>query len=219
MKKQHSILGKYLPLLWVIFMMVTIVSCEGPEGPKGDQGILGAEGPIGPTGQEGPRGVQGATGERGAQGERGPQGPQGTQGPKGDQGDPGNANVKMYTFDGHNFSTSVPEVIRVIPSSLTQFNSTVYFAYMRSGNFWYSLPGYGAGGSSNYRVYSDYQTSSTIAVGGNARIIINRTSGLGENYTSIRVVAIETTPGNRLKLPDIDFNNYEEVVNYFGFED
>lgn len=181
-----------------------IFSCEGPEGPAGPQGIRGEQGIQGETGQQGPIGQTGPQGPAGTPGAIGPQGPQGI---------PGNANVKIYTFNGGNFLSlgGIPvEINRTITMSQNQYNLTIFFGYIRSGNFWYPIPGPGPNASSNYRFTQIYLSNY-------ARFAFIKSSGIGESFDQFRIISIEGTPGNRIKLPDIDFDNYEEVAEYFGF--
>lgn len=191
-----------------IFLL--LISCEAPEGP------VGATGSKGDTGLQGDQGLQGPIGQTGPQG---PAGTPGANGPQGPQGVPGNANVRNYTLPGFNFIFPlIPfpqpdanrEVIRTITMTSVVFNRTVFLVYASVGTVWYHLPGWGPTGTA-YRVNNRYNTR--------AEINIRRLTGSGDNFANIRIIAIETTPGTRVQMPDIDYNNYEEVAEYFGIRD
>lgn len=181
-----------------------IFSCEGPEGPAGPPGIKGEQGIQGETGQQGPIGQTGPQGPAGTPGAIGPQGPQGI---------PGNANVKVFTFQGANFQVigGVTEVERTIQLTQILYNNSLFFVYMRAGTLWFPIPGPGANGLSSYRT--------TISFSSNlARFRVLRSGGVGDMIDQIKIVSIEGTPGNRVMLPDIDFNDFNKVVDYFGLE-
>lgn len=196
-KKQKSQINP-LTMLIVAMCLLMYPSCEGPEGP---QGLPGSQGEQGVQGQTGPAGPAGAIG---------PAGPQGVQ------GSPGNANVKLYTFPGHDFSLS-PRAVRNIPNTtLEEMNLTKYAVYMvNAGGEIYSIPGHAApSGSANFVQYYLRQSHQVNVV----QFIIDR-DRLGALFPQIRIFAILAEPGNRKLSADLDFNNYEEVARYYGFED
>jgi len=195
---------------------------EGPEGAQGERGVQGEQGPVGPQGEQGPQGETGPQGEAGPQGPRGaqgpqgqpgPQGPQGEQGPQGPQGEPGAFNATIYTYPSHNFNTSASRFID-IPGIGSQVSNLMFFVYLVdvNTNLYYPLPGPGAAATSMYRVW-------WLQIGTAASVRINRYSGPGESYGQIRILTIPITqaPGARQALPEIDFTNFEEVKNYYGF--
>jgi len=189
----------------IIVVGLGIFACEGPEGPAGLQGIKGEQGIQGETGQQGPIGQTGPQGPAGTPGAIGPQGPQGI---------PGNANVKVYNFNGGNFVSigGIPvEINRTINMTQSQYNLTIFFGYMRAGNFWYPVPGPGPNATSNYRFTQIYLSNF-------ARFAFIKSSGIGENFDLFKIVSIEGTPGNRIMLPDIDFNDFNKVAEHFGLE-
>ncbi|WP_373495682.1 hypothetical protein [Aquiflexum sp.] len=212
MKKNQLILGKLLSVFWVVCIITVTLSCEGPEGPKGQDGIpgeVGATGPQGPQGVEGPRGVPG---ERGVTGERGPIGP---AGPKGDKGDTGNANVTLYTFGQVNFSVvqTISVSIPLLSGEVLERVMLLPFLVSISGNI-FPVPG---PGQLNFTQYSSIQIPAT-----NSSVLrIDRVNGPGEFYSSIRVFKIvaNSTVNGRIQLPDIDWQDYNAVSDYFGFED
>jgi hypothetical protein len=160
----------------------------------------------------GPQGPQGPQGEKGEQGEKGDQGDQGPVGPVGQDG---NANVTVYTFAGHDFSATV-QITLSVPVTEEEYTETIWLTYMRFGVSTYSVPGWGLGGTTEYRTWHSYHIPSEAA-----RIRIRVQNGNGENYDQIRVVAIKASTfiDGRMQLPDIDFTNYDEVIAYYGLKD
>ena len=60
-----------------LFLVLSIVACQGDAGPPGEQGPPGSQGPAGTAGPAGPPGPQGPAGAAGATGPTGPPGPAG----------------------------------------------------------------------------------------------------------------------------------------------
>lgn len=183
--------------------MFLVASCgmfEGSEGPQGEQGIQGEQG------------VQGIPGATGATGPQGPAGPAGPTGPQGEKGDPGESNVRLYNFPGHNNSTSASYYVS-IPDIGPQVDAHLFFVYLvdTSVDVKYPIPGQGISGNSTYRVW-------WLRIGSTVSVRTQRSAGTGENYGQVRVITIPITqmPGGRINAPDLDFNNYDEVVKYFG---
>lgn len=163
----------------------------------------------------------------GPSGPDGPQGPQGEQGPEGPQGVQGNANVTLYIFDGHDFSTSTeihrdievnnPEesvwLVYLIESATTVCNNPLGCGYL--------LPGTGFLGDSYYRVFLQYSLTPF-------RISINRESGPGEEYSTIHIIRIEATnvedhtnlskKVSTLIPGDLDVSDFNAVIEYYGLE-
>ncbi|EON75376.1 hypothetical protein ADIS_4080 [Lunatimonas lonarensis] len=191
-------------------ILIVCGACTLFEGPEGSQGERGPQGEQGPAGPQGPQGEQGAPGEAGPQG---PAGPQGATGPQGPQGEPGSFNATLYTFPSHDFSSLATRVLD-IPNIGPQVSNLMFFVYLvdTNSNLFYPLPGPGGGGQSLYRVW-------WLRVSTSASVRINRYSGPGETYGQIRVITVPLVQnaGGRAALPDIDFNNYEEVRVYYGF--
>jgi hypothetical protein len=158
------------------------------------------------TGPAGPAGADGQKGDRGATGATGPQGVPGLQGVA------GNANVTQYTYGVHDFSGSnaTPKVATTEDS----MNRSAWFVYLvapKTGNV-YQIPGYGIGASSDYRIYFNFLNNKV-------NFSISRVSGPGEEYSIriIRIYANSVTAGGRIAhiFPDIDFNNYQAVCEYY----
>jgi len=188
-----------------VFSLFLIASCDlppGPEGPQGDQGLQGEQGP------QGPQGTAGATGPQGPQGTAGATGPQGEQGEKGDPGDSG---ARLYVFPGNNYATNQSYFVN-IPDLGPQVNSYLFFVYLvdTSVGVIYPIPGQGISGNSTYRVW-------WLRIGTVVSVRTQRSAGLGEAYGEMRVITVPVTqmPSGRLNAPELDFNNYEEVIRYY----
>ena len=164
---------------------------EGPEGPQGEQGIQGNPGAIGPQGSQG---VAGPTG------------------PKGEKGDPGESNVRLYSFSAHNYASAASYYV-MIPEIGPQVDSHLFFVYLidTSVAVKYPIPGQGISGNSTYRVW-------WLRIGSSVSLRTQRSAGPGENYGEMRVITVPITqmPSGRVALPDVDFNDYDAVVSYYG---
>ncbi|WP_162418223.1 collagen-like protein [Cyclobacterium roseum] len=210
MKRNRNISEKSLAIMAMAFTMSLFGSCSLFEGPQGEAGPVGPQGEMGPVG---PRGERGEPGQKGDQGEMGPAGPRGAQGPKGEQGAPGNANVTVYTFDGQDFAINSLKQLE-ISMSIDDFNNKLFYTYMKRGNVWYILPNYGNAGRTYYRTYHQYISNRSAVQITIARVT---TTGPGETYEEVKVVAIETTenlvPTAIQPTADIrDFNQFRKVL-------
>ncbi len=108
----------------------------------------------------------------------------GPTGPAGTNGKDGNANVVLYKFAGNDFST-ISDVTRRITMSQDSFDRYAWFGYLKYDNkLTYSLPGYGYGGLTSYRFYTNNEsaTSHTFEIG--------KVSGTGESYDSIKIIGV-----------------------------
>lgn len=201
-----------------MFMVASCGMFEGPEGPQGEQGEQGIQGEQGPQGDPGDPGATGPQGEQGPQGNTGPSGPEGPtgptgpQGPQGEKGDPGESNVRLYTFPGHDYGSSASYFVS-IPEIGPQVDAHLFFVYLvdTSVDVKYPIPGQGISGNSTYRVW-------WLRIGSTVSVRTQRSAGPGENYGQVRVITIPITqtPGGRLNAPEVDFDNYDEVVRYYG---
>ncbi|WP_162418452.1 collagen-like protein [Cyclobacterium roseum] len=214
--KMNEIIDQKLRNFMTFALVISLCwSCDLFEGPKGEPGEVGPRGAQGEMGPVGPRGERGEPGQRGEPGEIGPVGPRGAQGPRGERGAPGNANVREYTFDGHDFTESESYEM-LIPMSQSDFRNRIFYTYMRRGADWYVLPNYGLLGRTYYRTFHRYVENRN-----SARISISRVveTGVGETYSEIKVIAIETTPAVRFQLPvlpTVDIRDYNQVVRGVG---
>ena len=155
--------------------------------------------------------------KKGDAGPAGPAGPAGAQGPAGPQGPigiAGNANVTQYTFPGNDFSATASETLQIATTADTVSRSVFYVYLFRSQNgLTYPIPGYAYGGFSDYRTYWSFTSK--------ANIFINKVSGPGEDYASIRVIRIyASNVMNGAKSlepqPEIDFKDYYAVCKYYN---
>ncbi|MEX2592642.1 MAG: collagen-like protein [Anditalea sp.] len=206
MKNKMHFMSKLLPMLILLLVFSIHSACGLLEGP---------EGPVGPQGDPGEQGIQGEPGSPGEPGEEGDVGPQGNQGPQGVQGIPGNANVKMYTFGGHDFSVTSNKYLN-INMTKTEYDQTIFLCYMRYvNNSWLAIPGSDFV-QSEYRVLNNHIDANPP--GASVRIQRIISTGPGQSFDQIRIITIGAKPGNKIQLNGIDLTNYEEVFNYFGFE-
>ena len=159
---------------------------------------------------------EGDEGQPGPAGPQGPQGLQGIEGPQGPIGVDGNANVRQYTFGAFDFSTGGFAQLTV-STTLDTMNRSAWHTYLLYApiNRWYLVPGLGPGGTTNYRISMGH-------FGGKVNIYIDK-AGTGESFSEIRVVRVyanSVMPGGREEqFPDINFENYEEVRQYYGLDE
>ncbi len=176
-----------------LFILMMFASCEGPEGPQGPQGQTGEQGVAGQAGPAGPQGVQGAD---------------------------GNANVRLFTFDGHDFTASTAVSYNIENTSKEEFDKTLYLIFMGQSDaqreIWFSMPGFGALQQTEYNSIMRYFFNNTRAT---ATIFRPAGSGPGEVYEAVKIFAIESTETSRINLADIDLTDYEEVARHFGFKE
>lgn len=137
----------------------------------------------------------------------------GPAGPQGPQGVAGNANVTLYTFGAHNFATNSTASLQVTTTQDTMTNSAWFVYLVRASGNVYPIPGFGLGGSSDYRVYWNYS-------GGKVNFTISRVSGTGEEYLNIKIIrayANTLSAAARVApLPAIDFRDYHAVCKYYN---
>ena len=153
----------------------------------------------------------------------GAEGPQGEQGPPGVPGEDGNANVDLYIFDGHDFSTSSTAARHVDDVSETEMKESAWLMYLVINNIFYQMPGPGWNAFSTYRSFVFWSNSMQLVV-----LEINRTDGSGETYDEIRVIRIAASdvkdnrapsaPEQSLIPAHLDTSDYHAVVEYFGLD-
>ncbi|HOY30534.1 MAG TPA: hypothetical protein PKW80_01520 [Bacteroidales bacterium] len=141
--------------------------------------------------------------------EAGPAGPAGTNGTN------GNANVTVYGFSGHTFSSLLPGTQYTLPISGGMADSSLILPYYHISDYWYQMGeiGYGANFASRYFI----EPLPTVTY---LRIDIKNVDG--SNYTggditwdSIRVFVIPANIFRSARLDNIDFKNHGEVSAYF----
>ncbi|MFT3827139.1 MAG: hypothetical protein QM731_24650 [Chitinophagaceae bacterium] len=141
---------------------------------------------------------------------------------KGDKGDTGNANVTQYSFGAQNLASTSFVTLSVTTTQDTMNNSAWFvYLYYQTNDRWYFIPGYGIGGSTQYRLSMGYSSSKV-------NLYIDKI-GAGESYAAAKVVRVymtNTMPGgrvadpvNREGLPNIDFTDYNAVKKYYHLPD
>jgi len=181
----------------------------------------GAIGPIGPTGANGANGANGATGATGLQGNQGLSGYNGTNGQNGAPGATGatgNANVHHQNFTVNSWdwiSTGTPGQVgygyttNLNFSSITQdiIDKGFVLVYFQNNSADIALP---------YTLYhSSYSTSTLYGAKIGSVSIAVFDSDL---YTSIPSGTINfkvVVVSGMMKRPNIDWNNYNVVKEYF----
>lgn len=215
-------------LLTIVALTLATAACDGPVGPQGDTG------PQGPAGEDGAQGPQGPAGGDGQNGQDGPQGP---EGPQGEPGEDGNANVTLYIFDEHAFSSQSPSVgLGIDDVSLTEWTESAWFVYL-VGNpecpavCRFHVPGLG----SPYEAETSfYNASDHLGSGDQVVVLVTLESGPGETYDNIHVVRVDVSnvefPNEGLTaglqsspedlLPaNLDFSDYNAVKEYYGLDE
>lgn len=132
---------------------------------------------------------------------------------RGTDGADGNANVTRYKFSGHDFSSDSFTTLSV--SGVDNPELSVWLVYLEF-SYMYHVPGWGVNGTSEYRVFSDGNSSSILLQ-----------NGPGELYDNIYMVRIEPSNtedlskqvGNKVNIiPDhLDVSDYEAIAKYYGF--
>ncbi|MEM7368986.1 MAG: hypothetical protein AAF587_10345 [Bacteroidota bacterium] len=190
-----------LLLIALFAALFSLTSCEGPEGP------------IGPQGPEGPAGQAGATGPAGADGADGATGATGATGQQGASGQNGNANVKSYTFTVGNSDYSADNKVTLDVPAITQdiVDNGVVLVYWQSSDGWRLLP-------FTFITSSGLTTRTLMSNYSLAQVVLQLRTIPVDNtfkYTgTFRIVVIEGNAGK--KGYDVDFSDYEAVINYFG---
>jgi hypothetical protein len=149
-------------------------------------------------------------------GDAGPAGPAGAQGPAGPQGPigiAGNANVTQYVFAGRDFAADASITLQINTTADTTARSVFYVYLVRANGLVYPIPGFGFGGTSDYRTYWSFSSQ--------ANIFISKVSGPGESYGNIRVVRLyASNVVNAAKQadtqPEVDFRDYYAVCKYYN---
>lgn len=201
MKNITGISQKTKNKLWILFSLVLVIgligpSCEGPSGPEGPQG------PPGPQGEQGPAGEDG------------------------EDGQDGNANVTLYTFDGHDFTEDDVALLDISGLTEEEMLTSTWSVYLVdisiAGNHRLNpIPGT-TPGPSEYRVHIRWEGAMEVV-----RIQINLIDGPGKEYDGIRVFqteANETIAGKQVSM-ELLINNFQEtadydtIMNYYGVDE
>lgn len=152
---------------------------------------------------------KGPAGDVGPQGEAGPKGETGAKGDPGSPGTQGNANVIQLTF-GSRIHSGTELSYTLTGISAAVINQSAFFTYVNTANnYWYSLPGTTSSGSREYRTYVSRTTPT---------LYISRVAGTGsDTFTQTRVIIIPASVLNNARQ-QLDFSDYQAVVEYFGLK-
>ena len=189
----------FLTLFFTSLMLafsVSFVSCtteKGDPGPQGEQGPAGAAGSAGTNGSTGPAGATG---------------------PKGAAGQDGNANVIQYSFGARSWANTVSseQGFSLAGVDANMIANSAYFAYVRNGNFWYSVPG-------QISSFGEFRTY-TRATGNPANVYITRTTtGNVLDAEGVRIILIPASVLRNGRQVAVDYSNYAEVKAYYNLPD
>ncbi|EON78688.1 hypothetical protein ADIS_0862 [Lunatimonas lonarensis] len=118
--------------------------------------------------------------------------------------------VHLYTFPGF-YGESVGEVEMNIPMDPEDFTGTIFRVFMYGSQGWFAAPGRSLCGRDFWRVFSSY------AAGWARVFLLPREDRLRcSPITKIRVLAISGS-ADADPISSIDFRNYLQVVEYYGF--
>lgn len=177
---------------WIAILGVS-VGCDG------DKGDVGPQGPAGPTGQAGPKGDSGVAGKD-ALGARVIT----TPAVKSDGGG--------YTFGISNLT----------PADTTFLTTCGVFVYVKSQNYWWSLPGtveFSPGKSSTFNFKQALRNGRTFFV--NIRPISwteDQPTAPERTFESIRVILVPTESFRRTNA-EIDWKDYNAVVKALNLKE
>ncbi|HQI70470.1 MAG TPA: hypothetical protein PLT47_06940 [Bacteroidales bacterium] len=140
---------------------------------------------------------------------------EGPAGPAGTNGTNGNANVTVYGFGEYTFTTATPWTQFTLPISQGMVDSSLILPYYHMTNYWYQVGEIGIGGSFTSRYFIEPFASSS-----DLRIEIRNIDGAPYNgadvtWDSIRVFVIPANTFRSAQSDNIDFNNHNEVAQYF----
>lgn len=146
-------------------------------------------------------------------------GKDGLDGAQGPQGPMGNANVTLYEFEGtYNFANT-SQFQFTCDSTVEEAENSLWQGFIvlaSDERLSFSVPGYGTGSSTFYRLYVDIYF-------GRADIWIGRSTGPGETYNKVRIFRIlaNNTGAVNKTMSDIKlYNGYtEEEVRAMSYEE
>ena len=138
-------------------------------------------------------------------------------GPQGPPGPEGNANVKIYTFGGVDFRQTTDTSVYISNISKDTVDNSAWFVYLvvigNNSTSSFSIPG-SDGSNSHYYPWSIYLNQVN-----RLHYFIIKDSGPGQEFSQIKVVRIYGGPDGKPQLPDIDFNSYDAVKEYYGIKE
>jgi hypothetical protein len=147
------------------------------------------------------------------------EGPVGPQGPAGTNGTDGNANVTLYRFGTQSFTSTNYYRVDIAPAGLTKtmFNTSVLMSYYfdPAGGSWYPVGQVGANSDYTTRQFF-YDISDTVGWALNVRNTDGAAyTGTDVTWDSLKLFVIPANNFKRAEADKVDFNNYDQVNNYF----
>ncbi len=202
MKTITRIFGMLAVLSAVIFM----------DACKAEKGDIGPIGPIGATGANGAIGATGTAGATGSKGDAGAKGDKGDTGATGTAGATGNANVILITYGSRTYTNTELNYNLTNVTPAQAIGSAIYcYVKSASNSYWYSLPGFTAGGTYQYRHWLN--PTGAVPV-----FVVNRiTSGIGSDvFTETKIVLIPANDLRTGRKAAIDYTDYNAVKAHYG---
>jgi hypothetical protein len=168
----------------VLAMFIVLDACKGPAGDVGPAGPAGPAGPTGATGVAGPK------------------------------GDIGNANVIQITYGSRTYTSGEQNYILTNVTPTQAIGSAIYCYIKSSNNFWYSLPGFTAGGSFQYRHWLNPTGTTPI-------FVVSRitSSTASDTFLETKIVIIPANDLRTGRQAAVDFSDYEAVKNFYNLKD
>lgn len=195
---------KQFNFIFILFLSVAFIACEGPQGDQGEPG---------------PQGEQGAQGDPGADGADGTDGLNGADGQDGVDGQDGNANVWSEDFSVEYsewlYEASSNEYIKTFIPSNGEISSKDMVNVYRLWNedatrtWWRLLPFTHNGESYGFDIYEPDDTNPNS-------LRMYQTFEEVSGTVTFRLVVVNNTSNGRVM--DIDWSNYEEVSETFGLD-
>jgi len=143
------------------------------------------------------------------------EGPAGPAGTNGTNVTDGNANVAVYGFSGHTFSSANPGTTYTLQISGGMADSSLILPYYYMSAYWYQMGeiGYGANFASRYFI-EPFPTVTYLRI--DVRNV-DGTSFTGGDITwdSIRVFVIPANIFRSAQKDNVDFSRHKEVAHYF----
>jgi hypothetical protein len=146
-------------------------------------------------------------------GDTGPAGATGAAGTNGTNGTNGNANVQLFMFPAHTFTSAATTHTVNLPSPVTanMIDSSLILVYHERNGNWYQSPGLGYSGQYDLRSY---------IIGLNVAFQMYNPdgtaySGLDQNFTQIKVIVVPVN-GYTGSRPAVDYSDYYATMQYFN---
>ncbi|SHF28166.1 hypothetical protein SAMN05443144_10729 [Fodinibius roseus] len=201
-----------------------IIVLMGEDGQDGADGQDGQDGSQIHSGSGAPDGSLGAVGDfyldKSSYELYGPKTGDGWESPINLKGANGNANVTLYIFSSHDFTTGEAEMdIDVTRTEMEESEWRVYLVTTFINPTYYHMPGYGSGQNTLYQIFHYYFGSSV-----GARFVISVADGPGETYDEIHIIRTaannvnDQTSASSLVPQELDYSDYHAVLEHYGLE-